>query len=115
MVSGTRMFAVDPSGPVCLGAGASMDRTCSSMSHRGLIKLGSGEFGLLVVSLELFLKSFCGGFIVLLWVALPSGSTIAMGECTWSCTRVKWTPKFPSRTLHCNEMTDVIHITCQWC
>lgn len=41
MVSGTTMSVVDPLGPVCLGAEASMDRTCSSTSHRCLIGLGS--------------------------------------------------------------------------
>ena len=55
---------------------------------------------------------------------LPSGSVVVMRGCTWSTTvfgwvvRVKWCshecqqPRFPHRTLYCDEMINVIH--CQW-
>ena len=127
LVSGTRVFYSGSSGSCMLGGGACMDPTCSSSSYRCSIRLGSGEFGGPVNTLgPLLCSSSCSwavcsvsGHIVLL--GGHCHRSVVMRGFTWSTTvfgwvvRVKWQhPRFPSRTSHCDEMINVIHVTCQW-
>ena len=124
-------FIVDP-GCCMLGDGASMDQTCSSTFYRCLFRLGSGESGGLVNSLDpllLFLSSVCtcqGTPTCWGQGPLPSGSVAVMGGCTWPTTVFGWVvpvklcshecqhQRFPSRTSRCDGMINVINVTCQW-
>ena len=114
-----------------------MDQTCSSKSYRCLIRWGYGDLGNLeaqsapwpfIVFLKLFLSSVCSvlGHIVLLGGGeLPLGSVVVMRGCIWYTTVFGWVVcfkwhshecqhlRFPSRTSHCDEMINVIHVTCQ--
>lgn len=105
-----------------ISSGASLDRTYSSTSPGCLITLRSGECGgqfstLISLSPSIpSLNSFCSviGHIFLLGAPLPSGSANARIGCicldglyTYECHY----PMFPSRTLDCNKMMNVIHLT----
>lgn len=65
----------------------SVDRTCSSASHRCLIGLGSGDFG---GEVNVWSPLLCS-----CWLedSLPSGSAVVTRRCTLST-------RFPSKTLH---------------
>ena len=104
MDPGIRAFYSGSSGTCMLGVEASVGQTCSRT-----------HLGAFIVFLMLFLSSVVG--------PLPLGSVVVMRGCTWSTTvfgwvvRVNWHshecqhPKFSCRTLHCDKMISVIHVT----
>lgn len=61
------------------------------------------------------------GCTVLLWEWLPSGSATAnqgvylLQWClVWLCTSSQMQPQFLNGTMHCNMMTNVVHLNSQW-
>lgn len=120
LVSDTKTLAVDPLGPACWGVGASWIRLV--LAHPTDAQLDQ-DLGRSVP----FLSRFCcvSGRTVLLGRLLPSGSAVVKRRCTWFTTVfglvmcVKCHPhlcqdlRLPSRKLHCNEMTNAIHISWQ--
>ena len=110
----------------------SMDRTCSCtsrrfLSDRDLGNLGIGSMPLAlrhvpwIIPDQLCGRAHCpskGGHyhwgsamtMLLIWFTLMFGCLMCVKQYSHECQD----PRFPRRTLHCNKMFDVAHLTCQW-
>lgn len=81
-----------------------VDRTCSTAWCKYSTALGSGEFGRAVGTFSFLSSSPSHSWVSFCGVA---GHTVLnLNECQ--------DPRFHSRTLHCNNMINVIYFTCQW-
>ena len=125
MVSGSRVFYSGCTGSCMLGGRGSMDQTCSSTSYRSDWDLGNVEarstpWALYCVPRADSEQCLC---CVRAHCPLPLGSVVVMRGCTWSTivfgwvVHVKWHShecqhsRFLSRTLHFEEIINVINVT----